>query len=403
MAEQITTTRGGLLQDRVLNSLISGHFIVDLLNGQRTLLFAYLSLILGLSNSGLGVLTSFYVISSAVAQPIFGYIADRTGARWVAGGGVVCMGVFFTLAMFLSGWPAVGLLILASICSGAFHPAGASEATKAGRNRLQGREATASSIFFLFGQMGYGIGPMLGGPILGKLGMSGLVMLSVFTLPIGLIALKELKVLDVSRDKHPAPTATAATDKVSKKIVFSRALLLMIGISAFQSWTQSSISVYMPRFLASQSLTPTIYGVIIGLFTAGSAIGCLIGGELADRTSRKTVIAGSLLLSTIPLFFIALTGFSPWLYPLMFIAGLLTGGPFSVIVVQAQKVIPGGMGLASGLTLGFIFSAGAIGTIFTGMVADSAGFIAAFYLTTGIAMVGGILGLLLPKTESERI
>jgi len=74
-----------------------------------------------------------------------------------------------------------------------------------------------------------------------------------------------------------------------------------------------------------------------------------------------------------------------------------------VIVVQAQKVIPGGMGLASGLTLGFIFSAGAIGTIFTGMVADSAGFIAAFYLTTGIAMVGGILGLLLPKTESERI
>jgi len=402
MAEQITTSRGGLFQDRVLNSLVSGHFIVDLLNGQRTLLFAYLSLILGLSNSGLGVLTSFYVISSAIAQPIFGYIADRTGARWVAGGGVLCMGVFFTLAMFLSGWPAVGLLILASICSGAFHPAGASEATQAGRNRLQGREATASSLFFLFGQMGYGIGPMLGGPILGKLGMSGLVMLSVFTLPIGLIALKELKVLDTSRVRHPAPTTTAATGNVSKKIVFTRALLLMIGISAFQSWTQSSISVYMPRFLASQSLTPTIYGVIIGLFTAGSAIGCLIGGELADRTSRKTVIAGSLLLSTIPLFLIALNGFSPWLYPLMFIAGLLTGGPFSVIVVQAQKVIPGGMGLASGLTLGFIFSAGAIGTIFTGMVADNAGFIAAFFLTAGIALVGGILGLLLPKTESNR-
>jgi len=72
-------------------------------------------------------------------------------------------------------------------------------------------------------------------------------------------------------------------------------------------------------------------------------------------------------------------------------------------VVQAQKVIPGGMGLASGLTLGFIFSAGAIGTIFTGMLADNAGFIAAFYLTACIALAGGILGLLLPKVEANRI
>ena len=159
----------------------------------------------------------------------------------------------------------------------------------------------------------------------------------------------------------------------------------------------------MPRFLADKGLTPSEYGIIVGLFTAGSAIGCMVGGELADRTSRKTVIAGSLLLSTLPLFLIAFTGLSGWLYPLMFLAGLLTGGPFSVIVVQAQKVIPGGMGLASGLTLGFIFSAGAIGTVFTGMLADTLGFIAAFYLTAIIALAGGLLGLLLPGKSSNPV
>ena len=403
MAEQTATQKSRLFNDRVLNSLISGHFIVDLLNGQRSLLFTFFSLMLGLTNSGLGILTSCYVIASAVAQPVFGFLSDRIGARRVVAGGVLGMGLFFTLAMFFPGWPAVVLLILASICSGAFHPAGASEATLAGRNRLHGREAIASSLFFLFGQMGFGIGPMIGGPIMGYLGITGLLLLSFFTLPIGLIAYRELKEMDNTR-KKPAVTVSSHTDSSSSnKVVFSRALLLMVGISAFQSWSQSSITAYMPRFLADKGLTPSEYGIIVGLFTAGSAIGCMVGGEMADRTSRKTVIAGNLLLSTLPLFLIAVTGLSGWLYPLMFLAGLLTGGPFSVIVVQAQKVIPGGMGLASGLTLGFIFSAGAIGTVFTGMLADTMGFIAAFYLTAIIALAGGLLGLLLPGKSSNPV
>src|SRR5512133_1738301 len=152
-------TKGWIFQDRVLNSLVLGHFIIDLLNGQRSLLLSLLSLMLGMSTYGLGIMTSAYVISSAMAQPIFGYISDRFGARWVAAGGVLWMGAFFSLAMFFPGWPAVGCLILASVASGAFHPAGATEATLAGRDRMSGREATASSLFFLFGQMGFGIGP----------------------------------------------------------------------------------------------------------------------------------------------------------------------------------------------------------------------------------------------------
>ncbi len=79
----------------------------------------------------------------------------------------------------------------------------------------------------------------------------------------------------------------------------------------------------------------------------------------------------------------------------MLLSGGFTGAAFSVIVVQAQKVIPGGMGLASGLTLGFIFSAGAIGTMFTGKLADLWGYQPIFYLTALIALAGGVMGLLL--------
>ncbi|GAP20243.1 arabinose efflux permease [Leptolinea tardivitalis] len=388
----------GVFQDRILNSLVMGHFIVDVLNGQRTIVLTYLSLFLGLSNYGLGIITTIYVVSSALAQPIFGYVSDRVGARWVAAGGILLMGVFFSLAMFFPGWPAVILLVLASICSGAFHPAGATEATLAGRERMQGREATASSLFFLFGQMGFGIGPMIGGPLLSNLGMPGFLILSIFTIPIGLFAASELKSLIKPMNK-PKPVEKPVKS-TSPKLVISKSLLLMIGISAFQSWSQSNITAYMPRYLADMQLTPSVYGVIIGLFTAGSAIGCMVGGELADRTSRKTVITWSLLSSTIPLLLIAFTGLSYWLYPLMFIAGGLTGGSFSVIVVQAQKVIPGGMGLASGLILGFIFSAGAIGTMFTGKIADVWGYQPVFYFTALIALLGGILGLMLKEERA---
>lgn len=389
METQAVPSSTGIFRDRMLNSIALGHFIVDMLNGQRTLLLSYLSILLGLSNYGLGIMTSAYVISSALAQPVFGYIADRFGARWVAAGGVLWMGTFFSLALFFPGWPALGFLIMASISSGAFHPAGAMEATMAGRHRLNGREATSSSYFFLFGQLGGGIGPMLGGPLLSIWGMPGLLLLSVFTIPIGTFASRELRLL-------PKP-AQQKEKKPTGKLVLSGALLIMIGISAFQSWTQANITAYMPRYLIQFDLSPAIYGVIIGLFTAGSATGCLVGGELADKYSRKAVISGSLLLAAIPLSIIAYVGYSPWIYPLMFISGLLTGGPFSVIVVQAQKVIPGGMGLASGLTLGFIFSAGALGTMFTGKLADLWGYQPVFYLTALIALTAGLLGLFLKQ------
>jgi MFS transporter, FSR family, fosmidomycin resistance protein len=389
METQAVPASTGIFQDRMLNSIALGHFMVDILNGQRSLLFAYLSLLLGLSNYGLGMMTSAYVISSAMAQPIFGYVADRFGARWVAAGGVLWMGIFFSLAMLFPGWTALGFLILASISSGAFHPAGAMEATMAGRHRLNGREATSSSYFFLFGQLGGGIGPILGGPLLSLWGLPGLLLLAVFTVPVGTFAARELRFL-------PLP-ANQTEKKTSGKLVISGALLLMIGISAFQAWTQANITAYMPRYLIQFDLNPAVYGLIIGLFTAGSALGCLVGGELADRYSRKTVIAGSLLLASIPLATLAYFGYSPWIYPLMFLSGLITGGPFSVIVVQAQKVIPGGMGLASGLTLGFIFSAGAIGTMFTGELADLWGYQTVFYLTALIAFTAGVMGLFLEQ------
>src|SRR4030067_476541 len=139
-----------LLFDTLFSAVALGHLAVDILNGQRAVLLAYLSGPLGLSNAALAVVSTIYVVSAALIQPVCGLLADRIGPRWVVAGGTLWMAAFFSLAVMVPGQAALGLLVLASLGSGAFHPAGAMQATLRGRDHPAGRETTAAASFFLF-------------------------------------------------------------------------------------------------------------------------------------------------------------------------------------------------------------------------------------------------------------
>jgi predicted MFS family arabinose efflux permease len=89
-------------------------------------------------------------------------------------------------------------------------------------------------------------------------------------------------------------------------------------------------------------------------------------------------------------------GLSPLLFGLLLLAGFFTGGVYSIIVVTAQRMVPGGMSTASGLILGFMFSSGAIGTYFSGHLADLYGFVPLFHMTALIALTAGALAMVIP-------
>src|SRR4030067_2645266 len=86
-----------LLLDTLFATIALGHLAVDVLNGQRAVLLAYLSVPLGLSNTALSLVSTIYVISGAMIQPVFGHLADRIGPRWLVAGGGWGMGGFFSL------------------------------------------------------------------------------------------------------------------------------------------------------------------------------------------------------------------------------------------------------------------------------------------------------------------
>ncbi len=382
-----------LLLDALFSSVAFGHMAVDLINGQRSVLLAYLSEPLGLTNATIGLVSTAYILSGSLGQPIFGYLADRYGPRWVISGGVLWMAVFFSMAILTPGTAGLALLVIAAIGSGAFHPAGAMQATLRGRTHFSGRETTAASYFFLFGQLGHFGGPLLAGQILDRVGSPGLLVFAVFALPVGLNAARQL------RGTAPLKPAKSDAPNPAKPIARKGAVFILafVLLTVFQSWAQQNVVTFTPKYLRDLGETARSYGFMTSLFMGGSAVGNLLGGSLADRYGKRLVTMIALGLATIPLLLIPVVGLSPWLYVLIPLAGALTGATFSVLVVLAQRLIPGGVGLASGLILGLMFSAGAIGAFVSGHVADWLGIQTVFYLSAGLAAAAAVLTLTLKK------
>ncbi len=374
-----------ILTDPFFLAVALSHFTVDIINSLRSVILAFLSEPLGLSNAMIGVVSTIYVITGSLIQPVFGYFNDRIGTRWLLAGGVLWMAVFLSLAVVVPGSSSLVFLIIGSLGSGAVHPAGIAQATLIGRTRLAGRETTSASMFSLFGNLGYFVGPVIAGILLQVWGLRGLAVIAVAAVPVVGIA---FRLKNYVTDTKIPKMKVSTTKKQSSGMIVA-----LIVLAAFQSWSQQNMTVYLPKYLSDAGWLPTSYGLMIALFSAGSALGIVIGGRLGDKIGKWRVILFGLGSALIPLALIPLADYSAWLYLLIPLSGFLTGACFSSIIVLAQHLFPVGIGLASGLTLGFIFASGALGTLLSGRIADLYGFNPVFYLSAGLSLAGGLLGL----------
>ncbi len=384
-----------LLVDQLFSSIALGHLIVDILNGQRAVLLTYLSGPFGLTNATIGLYSTIFVVAAALSQPVFGYFSDRFGPRWLVSGGVLWLGFWFYLALITPNATALVYLVLGTFGSGAFHPAGAAEAGLLGRDLLGGRETTATSLFFLFGQGGSFVGPLVAGPLLERFGLPGLIPITILSLPISTWAWWHLrKVAPFNMDSK-----AVVADPQSRTKWFSRGVIALSLTATFLSWVQQNMVTFLPKYLSDLGHSPSTYGILSALFMGGYAIGNVFGGILADKYGKEIIIILALSLGTIPLLIIPIIGYSAFYYFLVPLSGFLTGSAFCVILVLAQKLVRGGTGLVTGLVLGFMFSSGAFGTLLTGIVADAYGFIPVFYATAGLCLAGAASATLLIKSK----
>lgn len=368
----------------LLNSLFStvalSHLMVDVFNSARPILLTYL----GLSETNIAIISTIYIWAGALAQPFFGWISDRVGPRWMAAGGVLWMTIFFTGAVFVTGTGGLVCLIIAALGSSAFHPVATVQATLQGRALLQGRDTTSTSLFFMAGQIGHFLGPILTGLILAQLGLHWLLILSIISIPIGFSLAYQLR----HNHPHPKPKHDDGKIRLQTSIGF---IVLLGSVATLQSWAQSNMIAFVPKYIKDLGQSAVIYGSIAALFMGGSALGNVIGGHLGDKYSKRKVAATALFLAAFPMFIVSQIGWSPWLYVLIPLSGACTGAVHSIMVVLAQRAISGGMALATGLILGFIFSAGALGLLITGPLAEKFGFPTVLVMTTGLVLLASPL------------
>ncbi|MBK8138556.1 MAG: MFS transporter [Chloroflexi bacterium] len=368
-----------LPRQRVFWAVSVGHFINDTFMSMGPVVLVFLSAaILPMNLAQIGVAVSARQISGALSQPFFGIMGDRTGGRWLGAGGVTWVIVMQTLSVLMAFTGQVWLVlipfVLAGLGSGAFHPVGASHAADADPDN-QGRN---TSYFFMFGQLGLGLGPALGGILL-QSAKADPDPSAATLIPLYLTALVGLPLLPFMLGGIPRRAAHMAGDAARKAIRAANRLtwrdaafpLFVVALFVFiRSVAQQGSANFIPVLLEQRGYDPAQYGIVTGLYWISSGIFGVFWGIWADKYGMRRTLLAAMLVGAPTVILLPLTQSLLGTAVVATLSGALYSGTHPLLVVFLQRLMPAGKGLATGLGLGGIFVAGALGSAFYGLLAD---------------------------------
>lgn len=373
-------------------ALLSGHLFTDVNQGAVAALLPFMVAERGLSYTAVAGLILAATVSSSIVQPIFGYFSDRHSLPGLMPGGLILGGVGISLAGVAPTYPLIFLCIVVSgVGVAAFHPEGSRFA-----NYVSGeRRATGMSFFSVGGNIGFAVGPVLTTPLILLFGLPGTLFLIVPAAVMGgilILSLPRLKGFSPElaaadnerREEPPAPAHWAPFTRLVA--VITARSMVYFGLVAFVPL------FYIQVFGASEGRANTALSVML----FAGAVGTLVGGPLADRFGRRTVLVGSMLVLPPLIFGLTLSGPNVGMVLLAFI-GAATIATFGVTVVMGQEYLPGRIGMASGFTIGFSIGLGGAAAPVLGLVADNYGISATLLIVAVMPLVGLALALTLPR------
>ncbi len=405
------------LKNRLFWAVGFGHLTNDIFASMGPVILAFLSAsILPMSNTQIGLAVSMAQLVGALSQPPFGYLADKTGGRWIGTLGLAFHVGLFTIAIALAAitqqyWMMFFPYVIAALGSGALHPVGSLHAAEADSKR----SGTNVALFFMMGQFGLALGPTIAGVlldaanpnILGQLGelanlsyfgytdnVMPIILLSLISIP-GILFL--MTSIPSTREQIQVSEAQQKADKEKSKADFPlKAFGILGAMVILRGLGQPGSVAFIPVLFEQKGWDPSAYGAITSSFWIASAISGVAFGRLADHYDRRKVMMVSMLMSA-PAFFLLPAFEGVFAFLLAIAAGGLSGGSHSIIVVLAQDLIPMRKGFASGAILGFIFGTGAVGSFIIGAVSDQIGLATTFQIVAFLIAAAGILALFLPK------
>ena len=351
---------------KVLLLLSCGHMVVDTYQGALPAILPFLKENLGLSYTVTGMILIVGNMTSSVVQPLFGFLSDKKEKAFLLPMGALLAGAGFSLLPATQSYLVILLLVAVSgLGIASYHP----EGFKTARFFTGERMATGMSVFSVGGNAGMALGPILALSIVNYFGFSSLswMVLPSLAFTVAIIILRKT----VAIPKAEASATSRANLK--KPEGAHRALFIIICVIIMRTWTQMGLMTYIPFYTINfLKEDPVVAGKIVSMLLVGGVFGTLAGAPLADRWGHRFWLRLSMLGSAVLFPFIFyFQGFM--LLATVTLLGMILISTFSVTVVMGQNLLPGNLGVASGLLVGFAIGAGGIGVTLLGVIADHFG------------------------------
>ena len=381
----------------ILAAISFSHLLNDMMQALLPAMYPMLKTGFGLDFGQIGLITFTFQLTASLLQPVIGHYTDHHPRPYSLMAG---MGFTFAGLLSLAGARSFpGLLLAAGLIglgSAVFHP----ESSRVARMASGGQHGLAQSLFQVGGNTGSAIGPLVAAFIVLPRGQGSVAWFSV----AALLAIVVLWYVGRWYGRHRAGLAAARAAAVRGhprltpgQVRGALAVLIVLIFSKYIYLT--SITSYYTFYLIHhfgvgvQSAQLHLFA-----FLGAVAAGTIVGGPVGDRVGRKLVIWCS-ILGVLP-FTVALPHVGLfWTGVLSVIIGFVLASAFSAILVYAQELVPGRVGMIAGLFFGFAFGIAGIGAAALGQLADHTSIEFVYRLCAFLPALG-LLTAWLPDVES---
>jgi MFS transporter, FSR family, fosmidomycin resistance protein len=384
----------------VLLALSLSHMLNDILQAVLPAIYPVLKQSFHLNFTQISNITFTYQLTASLLQPLVGLYTDRFPRPYAL---AVGMGLTLSGLVMLSQANSFSMLLIAAALTGTgssiFHP-GASRLTRLASG---GRHGFAQSLFQVGGNLGTSFGPLLVAFVIGARSQTNVLWFSLLAL-LGIVVLTRLGhwhhgKLRNYKASNPAVRHHITPRLPTRKVVQAMCVLLALIFSKY-IYLVSLTNYYTFYLIDRFGLSIQKAQILLFVFLFAVALGTMLGGPIGDRYGRKIVIWFS-ILGTAP-FTLALPFASlPWTIVLSVFIGVILASAFSAILVYAQDLLPGNVGLVAGLFFGLAFGIAGVGSALLGRLADHTSMEYVYRVCSFLPLLG-LLTVFLPDLNIRR-
>ncbi len=358
----------------------------------------------GISFALLGALTAAFYVTSAVCQPLSGFLVDKFGARRILLMGLGLLAGCTTLMGVLPYYPVLFVLsVLAGVGNSVFHPC---DYSIMNATISEQRIARAFSYHMFGGYVGYVSAPVAMTAIGTAVGWQPAIVIA------GAVGLVLFAILwsgsrDFRDSTHERAESGAAEESFGESIrtLTSPPVLLCWSFFFFVAMGQMGLMTFVPTLMKEiYAFELEAAAAFVSVMIGAIMIGVLLGGYLADKLRKPDVIVtvgyciATLMVTSIWYFELV----SWQLFGIFAVIGFMYGVVFPSRELLVRAATPKG---ASGKVFGFVYSGmdfgAAVTPVLFGWFVDT-GVSRYAFLCVAILWVLSIVIMLLTSSATKR-